>query len=117
FIAAAVAAGGSCCFHRFARRMAWGPGTVCVLLVAAGVVNVVIPRGLCVLYLKGRPFSRASVERSAWNSHSFVIIGPSAPGPAFYGGPGEGSDRFRTTARWVVIDGDAGTPMTAWDGN
>jgi hypothetical protein len=117
FATAAIAAGGSCCFHRFARRIAWLPAALCAVLVAAAVVNSVIAGGFRVRYLKGRPFSRASIERSAWNSHSFVMIGRPSYGPAFYWGPGEGSDRFRTTTRWVVIDGDAGTSMTTWDGD
>ena len=32
------------------------------------------------------------------------------------GGAGRGSETFRTTTAWIAIDGEAGTPITQWDG-
>ena len=38
-------------------------------------------------------------------------------GPAFYWGGGDGASQFTNTQAFVVVDGEAGTPMTEWDGN
>ncbi len=85
--------------------------------------------GVGVVFAKNRIFkvgpsaaSRASgpgehIEWTAWNTHSYVMIAPPSFGPAFYWGRGSGGDGFRTTSAWIVIDAEAATPITQWDGD
>ena len=32
-------------------------------------------------------------------------------------GPGRGAERFRSRIAWLAIDGEAGTPITEWNGD
>ena len=54
--------------------------------------------------------------RSLWNSHAHVLASAAA-GPAFYWGGGEGAATFTNNQALVLLDGEAGTPMTEWDGD
>src|SRR5262245_34216146 len=140
FAAGGVAAAGAYCFDRFARvRLAadaadrarydrrWFSIALCLGLLAAAALNAVAKPGIGVVYAKSRIFRGAGtdtagkneerVEWSAWNTHSYVIITPSFSGPAFYWGPGRGAEQFQTTSAWILIDADAGTPITKWDGH
>jgi hypothetical protein len=45
------------------------------------------------------------------------MITPPYRGEAFYWGGGRGSDQFQTTSAWMLIDAEAGTPITEWDGD
>jgi spermidine synthase len=132
FTAGAVAAAGAYCFDRFAlvrlgvgtraespRRSGdrrWFSVALCLGFLAAAVLNAVAKPGISVVYAKNRIF-RGIVEWSAWNTHSYIIIEPSFFGPAFYWGPGRGAEQFRATSALILIDADAGTPITKWDGN
>ena len=51
-----------------------------------------------------------------WNSHSYVIVHNPGDSPAFMWGPAAGAEKFRTNTAWLVIDGEAGSPITQWDG-
>jgi fumarate reductase subunit C len=94
------------------------------LLVAAGL-NAATDAGVGVVYAKNRTFKRGAepgvrgerVDWSAWNAHSYVMITPPYRGEAFYWGGGRGSDQFQTTSAWMLIDAEAGTPITEWDGD
>jgi len=45
------------------------------------------------------------------------MITPAYSAPAFYWGAGRGAEQFRAQLAFIVIDADAGTPITKWDGN
>ena len=103
----------------------WFSVALCLGFLAAAALNAVAKPGIGVVYAKNRIFrggataglNEERVEWSAWNTHSYIVITPSFFGPAFYWGPGRGADQFHTTSAWILIDADAGTPITKWDGN
>jgi hypothetical protein len=120
--AGAAAALGAFAFHRFAGR----PGRTSLVLAAACLVGAVLnaqaEHGLRIIMAKNRPLVTGglSVDRTAWNSHSFVIVQRPTQGPVFLWGAGAGATTgaaaVEATLAWVLIDGEAGTPITRWDG-
>lgn len=117
--AGAAAALGSYAFlsvaGRTGRRPLWVAGTALVL----AIVNATVGHGLMPLYSKDRPllFGARSIDRSAWNSHSFVLIQrPNRDVPFLWGRGAQASDD-RAMLAWVLIDGEAGTPITEWNGD
>lgn len=119
FVSGVAAAGAAYCFCRYAgvRRT----GRVLLLgaaLLAVAVVNRDGTAGLEVIYPKNRQLwlTGASNAVARWNSHSFVLVHRPGPSRAFLWGPGKGAEQFRTNTAWLVIDGEAGTPLTEWDG-
>jgi hypothetical protein len=126
FVAGAAAAAGAYCFHRFAQTARSGLSLVlCAALLVAAGLNAATDQGIGVVYAKNRTFKRGAepgvrgerVDWSAWNAHSYVMITPPYRGEAFYWGGGRGSDQFQTTSAWMLIDAEAGTPITEWDGD
>ena len=141
FTAGAVAAAGAYCFDRF-TLVRLGVGTtaesprrrgdrrrfsvaLCLGLLAAAALNAVDKPRIGVVYAKEHVFREGDstdlneerVEWSAWNTHSYVTISPPFSGPAFYWGAGRGAEQFQATHARILIDADAGTPITKWDGN
>jgi hypothetical protein len=117
FAAAACAALGALAFRRAAGR-SFGfavPLTLVLALVAMGV-NV-RSEAIRVLYPKNRLAWSQPVLRSLWNSHAHILAFLPSAGPAFYWGGGDGSEQFQNSQAFVVVDGEAATPMTEWDGN
>ena len=120
FAAGATAAMGAWAFQRFAAT--GGGGRRYVLLAAAcaaiAVTNGIRADGFGIIYPKNRSqwLAQRNVEMSAWNSHSYITVQKPQTSPAFLWGPGIGGDRFTSTIAWVAIDGEAGTPITQWDG-
>ena len=120
FAAGATAAMGAWAFHRFAAP--GGGGYRYILLAAAcaaiAVTNGMRADGFGIIYPKNRSqwLAQRHVEMSAWNSHSYITVQKPQTSPAFLWGPGIGGDRFTSTIAWVAIDGEAGTPITQWDG-
>ena len=91
------------------------PG-VLVLALTAAIVNVGA-EPVHVLYPKNRQAWTMPVLRSLWNSHAHVLVLAPRHGPAFYWGAGQGAEAFSSQQAFVLLDGEAGTPMTEWDGN
>ncbi len=119
FIAGAAAAIAAWCFHRGAGIAGSGKSlVVAVVLAAAGVANTGAFEQLQIVYPKNRQlWLQSSLNAIArWNSHSYVIVHRPGDSPAFMWGPAVGADRFRTNTAWLVIDGEAGSPITEWDG-
>jgi hypothetical protein len=117
FAASACAALGALAFRRAAGR-SFGfavPLTLVLALVAMGV-NV-RSEAIRVLYPKNRLAWSQPVLRSLWNSHAHILAFLPSAGPAFYWGGGDGSEQFQNSQAFVVVDGEAATPMTEWDGN
>lgn len=118
FVAASAAASAAYCFSRFAgaarpRNLA----LLAVLFLLTGGVNALTPRGLGVMYLKSQErLTPDTIAFSAWNTHSFVSIEHPTVGPPFYWGAGRGASTREAVSAWVLIDGEAGTPITRWSG-
>ena len=117
FAATAVAALGALAFRR-AAGLSLGlavPVTLVLALVAMG--GNVRGEAVRVMYPKNRLAWNKPVLRSLWNSHAHILAFLPEVGPAFYWGGGDGAAQFTNNQAFVVVDGEAGTPMTEWDGN
>ncbi len=120
FVSGAAAALAAVCFSRFAgARGAARPGVIAAALVALALLNTGAHTTLEIIYPKNRQLwllNRLNdVER--WNSHSYVLVQRPGDEPAFLWGPGRGAERFKERIAWLAIDGEAGTPITQWDGD
>ncbi len=117
FVASAVAALGAWAFRRAAGQR---PGVFvplfAVVMVAAAAANA-RDEGVRVLYPKNRQAWTYAVMGSYWNSHAHILTLQPNREPAFYWGGGEGAGQFVHQQSYVLVDGEAGTPMTEWDGN
>jgi hypothetical protein len=119
FVAAGVAGLGGWCFARAAgRRM-----TAILVLSAAcfggAALNSRADHPIGVLYPKNRSVWPLldTVQHAIWNSHSYVIVRQPEPSRAWMWGPGRHAVETPAVVAWSMIDGEAGTPITKWDGN
>jgi hypothetical protein len=71
---------------------------------------------LKVLYPKNRLAWTMPVARSLWNSHAHVLVFAPTHIPVYYWGPDVHAGSFKATQAFMLVDGEAGTPMTEWDG-
>ena len=119
FIAAAVALL-SVFFFQIAntshRSFIWVGATVAVCLAA--IINSQSINGFRVFYPKGNeiPYNEEIIE--SWTIHGQTLLFPDIEAGPFFWGPGEGAPvipGMRSQA--LVIDGEAGTAVTQWDGN
>jgi hypothetical protein len=120
FLSGAAAAAAAYCFARFAGdRRTWRAVALGIALAGVALLNTGSTESLEVIYPKNRQLWLTGDNNAVarWNSHSFVLVHRPGPSPAFLWGPGQGADRFRTTIAWLVIDGEAGTPLTQWNGD
>jgi hypothetical protein len=120
FCAGAAAAIAAACFTRFAaRRGVATAGVLAAVLLAAAAANSSTISGLQVIYPKNQQLWLLNDINviARWNSHSYVIVQRPYPRPDFYWGPGKGADQFHGNLAWLVIDGEAGTPITQWNGD
>lgn len=115
-VSAAAAWGAAASFRRASGRPA-GQVTVgmalAILLLAALNGS---SEWLSVLYPKNRQIWSMPVARSLWNSHSHIQVFAPVRGPAPYWGADAHAAQFSTHYAWMVIDGEAGTTLTEWDG-
>jgi hypothetical protein len=119
FLAGAAAALAAWCFHRGARLPHAGRAlALAAALGGVAVANTGPFEQFQIIYPKNRQLWLQSDLNAVarWNSHSYVIVHRPGDSPAFMWGPAQGAERFRTTTAWLVIDGEAGSPITAWDG-
>lgn len=118
-IAGAIAAAGAWCFARFAgQRQPLGPAVLATGLLAAALANGSGHRGLTVQFSKDKTLpAAADIQRAAWNSHSFVVVQKTVDAPYFYWGAGARARSDRVPQAWMVIDGEAATPITKWSGS
>ena len=120
FLSGAAAALAAFSFARFAgRSRGTAAALTAVVLAVIAVANNGSRETFQVLYPKNRQLwlqhSLNAVAR--WNSHSYVLVHRPGVGPAFHWGPAIGADRFTANVAWLVIDGEAGSPITGWDGD
>jgi hypothetical protein len=118
-ITAAVAAAGAWCFARHHGRRGWGPLTLTAALCACAALNAKAEHPLGVIYPKSRGLwmDERSLDYSAWNAHSNVIVRVPMTSAPFLWGPAKDPPQTRVKAALAAIDGDAGTVITHWDGN
>jgi hypothetical protein len=120
-VAAAIAAAGAVCFAQAqeGRRGVRGSSVLAVVFALVAAVNGSSDRGIGVIYPKNQQLWLAQdrIDHAAWNTHSYVLIQKPIDGPAAFWAGGRGADRFRATIAWAAIDGEAGTPITAWKGD
>ena len=74
---------------------------------------------LQIIYPKNRQLWVTNLlnDVTRWNSHSYVLVQRPGEEPSFMWGPGRGAERFRSRIAWLAIDGEAGTPITEWNGD
>jgi len=120
FLAGAAAGVAAFCFARFAGSgRITAPVAMAGVLIAAAIVNSGSHPPLQIIYPKNRQLwllNRLN-EIERWNSHSYVIVQRPGDSDAFLWGPGIGADQFKARIAWLAIDGEAGSPITEWDGN
>lgn len=118
FILAGAAAGAAAwCFARFAGFGAIRPVLVTAVLIAAGVANGAGHTGIGVRFSKDRPLpDLARIDLARWNSHSFIVVEKPRPSAPFYWGPGAKAQTSAVDMAWMVIDGEAATALTGWNG-
>ena len=129
FLAGSIAAAGALCFARFQRVQGAEPrgSALHVPLVCAGLVvflawaawmNGSDHRGIGVRFSKDRSLPpMAEIDSARWNSHSFILIGNASVGEPAYWGPGASVPSRPVNRAWMVIDGEAATAMTEWNGD
>ena len=120
FLAAASAAFAAWCFHRAAGvRGGLKSAAFAVLLIAVALFNSGRFEALQIVYPKNRQLwlTNALNDETHWNSHSYVLVQRPGEDQAFLWGPGKGAEKFRAMIAWLAIDGEAGTPITKWDGD
>jgi spermidine synthase len=89
-----------------------------VFLAWAAWMNGSDHRGIGVRFSKDRSLPPMSeIDSARWNSHSFILIGNPSIGDPAYWGPGASVPNQPVNRAWMVIDGEAATATTEWQGD
>ncbi|MCB1672752.1 MAG: hypothetical protein KDI29_16615, partial [Pseudomonadales bacterium] len=120
FMVAAVALLGTTCFARLSHNrlsLAWLG--VAGLVTVAALINHQSIHGLRVFHPKGNTLTYDETMREYWTIHGQILLHPIwEEGGPFYWGAGEGAPSIPGMQLYpLVIDGEAGTAVTGWDGN
>ena len=87
-------------------------------VIAATIVNHSSSQGFRVFYPKGNPISYEQDTLEFWTIHGQVLVFPYVEAGPFFWGPGEGAPVIEgMQGQAMVIDGEAGTALTQWDGD
>jgi hypothetical protein len=118
FATAGMAAIGGWCFARHVGRRGRGSIVLAAGLFACAALNAYARHPLGVMYPKSRGLwmDERSLDYSAWNAHSNVIVRVPATSAPFLWGPASDAPKTPVRAALAAIDGDAGTVITHWDG-
>ena len=118
-VTAAAAAAGAWCFARYNGLRGRGSLALAAGLLVCAAANAAAERPLGVIYPKSRGLwmDERSLDYSAWNAHSNVIVRVPATSAPFLWGPAKDAPQTPVRAALAAIDGDAGTVITHWDGN
>ena len=116
---AGIAAAGAWCFARHSAARGRGALVLAAALFACAALNARAAHPLGVIYPKSRGLwmDERSLDYSAWNAHSNVIVRVPATSAPFLWGPAKDAPQTPVRAALAAIDGDAGTVITHWDGN
>ena len=104
------------CARRGARPWLW---VALSSLVAAGAVgNFANPDGFRVYYPKGKVFPYGDAIQEYWSIHGQVLVSKVLEGGPYYWGAGEEAPEIEgMRLQAIVIDGEAFTALTEWDGD
>jgi hypothetical protein len=97
------------------QRAGWGIFVVAIGILTLAGVNA-DSEWFRVMYPKNRTAWTFPVARSLWNSHAHVLVLEPVRLPAYYWGPDVHAGAFTANHAFMLVDGEAGTPMTEWDG-
>ncbi len=98
------------------KPVLWALVSLAVILGA--VANSAIPQGLRVFYPKGQPIPYGGVTLEYWTIHGQILVSQVVEGGPSYWGAGEGAtDIEGMRGQAIVIDGEASTVLTEWDGD
>ena len=119
FVTAAIAFVGVFLFqHARGGARAWLWLTFSALIAAGAIGNFANPDGFRVFYPKGKVIAYGSSSQEYWSIHGQVRISQVLEGGPSYWGAGEGAPEIEgMRQQLIVIDGDAGTSLTEWDGD
>lgn len=108
----------------FLFQIARGGGKPLLLTVVSAVVligaiaNHSSPQGFRVFYPKGLPIPYGGVSLEYWTIHGQILVSQVVEGGPSYWGAGEGAtDIEGMRGQAIVIDGEASTVLTEWDGD
>ncbi len=119
FATAAIALLGACLFQ-YARRgprpLIWA---VLGVLVGFGAIgNHATSDGFRVFYPKGLPMPFGAASQEYWTIHGQILVSQVVEGGPWYWGAGEGASEIEgMRGQALIIDGEAGTALTEWDGD
>ena len=119
FVAAAIAFIGV-----FLFRVAKGGGkspiwiAISAVVIVGAIVNHSSVQGFRVFYPKGNPIGYEQDTLEFWTIHGQVLVFPYIEAGPFFWGPGEGAPVIDgMLGQAMLIDGEAGTALTQWDGD
>ena len=119
FLTAAIAFLGAFQFQLArGRPQPWVWAVLSGLVVVGAIGNFANPDGFRVFYPKGKTFPHGDVREEYWTIHGQVLVSQVFEHRPFYWGPGEGATEIESMRRRaIIIDGDASTVLTEWDGD
>jgi SAM-dependent methyltransferase len=113
-----AAAAGAGCFFQFAgagrRTLAF---VLAVAFVLAAAANASIDKGFRVLSAKGKTLERGDIVFESWSIHAQVLVNKPKTDIPFYWGAVPEKNPPILPMIVMVIDGEAATCMTRWDGD
>ena len=99
-----------------AKPLLWTAASA--VLVVAAIVNHSSPQGFRVFYPKGNQIVYERDTLEFWTIHGQVLVFPPLEAGPFFWGPGDGAPVIEgMRGQAMVIDGEAGTALTQWDGD
>lgn len=90
-----------------------------ILCICVGVFNILLPTPvLYPLWVKNTLMTSNNIDYEEWNSISRVtVMNEHTSDIPFLWGPSPKTPNITTTNKMLIIDGDAGTPITKFDGD
>ena len=92
--------------------------TLSAVVVIGAIGNYATPDGFRVFYPKGLPIPHGAVSQEYWTIHGQILVSQVVEGGPAYWGAGEGATEIEgMRSQAIVIDGEAATVLTEWDGD